>query len=605
MTNSLRAFFYALCASLVFVSLSSFAAHPEDYVRNPEHYSFPGNSMEEKEIRWVWFQLPTYFQLCIYSDECGFTDKEKDIINKMLQNGTYYFQDTVQFVSEKSNPTLFTSAKNEIHRIAVTDSKPGKIYFNTDRLTNKGKSLGYAYWAGILTHELTHHLGYTDDAERFPDVIGQKMAQAFSKFMVPLSVPDGSGDIMVYALNFPMPNTAMFEKLYPTGITPRILVQDRSDLYNFVKLHDDMPLADPCGDVPDSVHWMSLLTPANVDVNDILDDRGGYTASLRYNAQALCYKEKENNLVNTKANYTMVFGVTVDKQKKYSYNKNQTVTFGVFLEESSSNASITGEVLSIQAPTSVKAGEDMVISGRIQAPEGFDIKECAGKWYTDDLQKHRGNGSYGFYSDSCEVKKVSKNVYDVKMRRKTSALAPTKEVVFESFCLSVGDPNVEGCVFSFPKKRTPIQIVNSKNIPKAKILDVTVRRATLFSQDPSFKNYFLFRPGETVDLEITIDNATSAESVYFEGYFFDRDEKQLGIGGALTNGAPYLVKHFNFKKVGTKLVITFEIDLPMTFGDRYRTNGLKFDKFLIFTEEFETVYVQFPWRNFAIIPYNP
>lgn len=600
MTKSFRAFFYALCASLVLVSSMARAAHPEEYMRNPEYYQFAGNSMEEKEIRWVWFQLPTYFQLCIYSDECGFTDAEKNILNKMLQNGSYYFPETVEFISEKSNAKIFTSSKNEIHRIAVTDSKPGKIYFNTDRLTQKGKSLGFAYWAGILTHELTHHLGYKDDAERFPDIIGQKMANVFAKAMVPMNVPDGTSDIQIFALNFPLPNTALFKNLYPAGISPRILIQDSKDLYNFVKLGEQLIIGEQCAA---GVHWLSLLTPTHASVTTAKDDRGGYMATVAYNAQAFCYLENENRLTSAGLQYFMQFGVTQDSQKKYSYNQNQTVTFGLSHHESSSNATITGEVLSMQVPATVKAGEPMIITGRIQAPEGFDIKQCAGKWSTEELLSHGGPGSFGFYQDSCELKKVSKNVYDVKLVRSTSAQARTKDVVFESFCLSTGDPDVEGCVFSFPKKRTVIQIVNSKNIPAAKILSVTVRRATLFTQDPSFKNYFTFKPGQTVDLEIVVDNASSAESVYFEGYFFDRDENQLSINGALTNGAPYLVKQFNFKKVGTKLVITFEIDLPMTFADRYVTNGLKFDKFMIFTDEFETVSIQFPWRNFAIVPF--
>jgi hypothetical protein len=157
----------------------------------PPDFTFPGNSIAEKEIRWTWYQLPTYLQACYFSQDCKLDSDQRKLIAQISANVGHYSQATIQFVSEKDRPDLFKSDAGEVHRTVVTGNSPeSPIYINTDRMTQNGQSLGFSFWAGLLTHELVHHLGIKDDERRIPDLLGAAVAQAFEKSVVTIGLPD-------------------------------------------------------------------------------------------------------------------------------------------------------------------------------------------------------------------------------------------------------------------------------------------------------------------------------------------------------------------------------------------------------------------------------
>ena len=139
-----------------------------------------GKSAKETEIRWVWKYLGEVVLSCASSP----TDCQDPQVKAVVQKLTGYlplwkkadtWQPLLQFVSEKTNPHLFRSSNGETHRIAVTATQVGSpIYINSDRM-----NLPLSQWVGILAHEATHHLGFEDDQQRLPDVVGSAIASHF------------------------------------------------------------------------------------------------------------------------------------------------------------------------------------------------------------------------------------------------------------------------------------------------------------------------------------------------------------------------------------------------------------------------------------------
>ena len=110
----------------------------------------------------------------------------------------------MQFVSEKDRPDLFKTTADEEHRVAVTElTKDAVIYINTDRM-----NMPLSKWAGLLTHETVHHLGYTDDETRLPDRVGAAIESHFLRIFSNSSLEEfGHPEFHVFTMNTGRPNS--------------------------------------------------------------------------------------------------------------------------------------------------------------------------------------------------------------------------------------------------------------------------------------------------------------------------------------------------------------------------------------------------------------
>jgi hypothetical protein len=145
-----------------------------------------GKTQTEREIRWLWKYVNEFVVSCAGSKaECQNAE-----VRSLAQNlvgylpafdsiGAKDWANLLEFVSEKDRPDLFKTDAGDVHRVAVTElAKYSKVYINTDRM-----NLPIERWAGILAHEVAHHLGVLDDEKRLPDALGAEIEKHFKRRM--------------------------------------------------------------------------------------------------------------------------------------------------------------------------------------------------------------------------------------------------------------------------------------------------------------------------------------------------------------------------------------------------------------------------------------
>lgn len=145
-----------------------------------------GKSLEEKKIRWLWNQMMPIMWSCMNEKKSCGTEDVWSVLGEVFalapdpdKEKLEQWQKGIVFVSESERPDLFQSSHGEAHRLAVTENRKGAtVYVNSDRLRVSDDNVEFVtIWTGILVHELTHHLGYLDEGQRWPDQIGSKVAQ--------------------------------------------------------------------------------------------------------------------------------------------------------------------------------------------------------------------------------------------------------------------------------------------------------------------------------------------------------------------------------------------------------------------------------------------
>lgn len=156
---------------ILLCSLSSQASYKSE---------IPGATQSEREIRWLWTYLNDVLISCHQSTtECQ-DPKIKETVGQLLgyvpqAGNSGAWMKLLQFVSEKDHPELFQTTEIEAHRVASTGLKKNStVYINTDRM-----DLPLETWIGFLAHEVVHHLGVLDGADRYPDQVGAEISRHF------------------------------------------------------------------------------------------------------------------------------------------------------------------------------------------------------------------------------------------------------------------------------------------------------------------------------------------------------------------------------------------------------------------------------------------
>lgn len=169
-----------LWMALAVISLVFFGSLSRAALRS----EIPGASSKEREIRWAWKYLHEFVISCTAStNECQ-DPAMKGIAQQLTQylpewNRTTDWTSLLEFVSERERPDLFRvkEGESEVHRLVVTGlTRYSKVYVNADRMM-----LPLTQWVGLLTHEAVLHLGYSDDQDRLPDLVGSIIASHFQK----------------------------------------------------------------------------------------------------------------------------------------------------------------------------------------------------------------------------------------------------------------------------------------------------------------------------------------------------------------------------------------------------------------------------------------
>lgn len=136
----------------------------------------PGQNAAVQRVQWAWGYFPRWIASCVdLSARCGLTADEQKLLRDILSTISSYKADSVKFISGNENPGHFELA-DAAHRLAITGSEVGgTIDWNTDLI--ESVSLGDA--VALITHELGHHHGYKDTADRPLDQLGSKVRALF------------------------------------------------------------------------------------------------------------------------------------------------------------------------------------------------------------------------------------------------------------------------------------------------------------------------------------------------------------------------------------------------------------------------------------------
>ncbi|WP_413585593.1 hypothetical protein [Bdellovibrio sp. HCB274] len=147
---------------LASVSVTAFAGPGSDWVGN-------GGGIAEKNVLFAYERLEKYIEVCLTSDSCKLTPREREIIAKIAKSLPQEVRSRMlYFGSEKKTPGFFII--DDLVRVAKTGSTVSSpIYINSDLLYSKNAAgeftaVSVAEAVAILIHEFGHHHGnYTHE----------------------------------------------------------------------------------------------------------------------------------------------------------------------------------------------------------------------------------------------------------------------------------------------------------------------------------------------------------------------------------------------------------------------------------------------------------
>ncbi len=164
-----------------------------------------GGGAAEGTLTYTFLNIGKYIDLCLSSDICQITEKEKEILIQIKESLEAEFaqEKPLIFMSENTNPGTFI-IDGEV-KIAKTGSVVGSsIYINIDLLYFKNnlgiyESIDIKTAIGILIHELGHHHNIPDHS--FLDALGAKVGLGLNKHIQVSSFFSFNDQLQVIVLN--------------------------------------------------------------------------------------------------------------------------------------------------------------------------------------------------------------------------------------------------------------------------------------------------------------------------------------------------------------------------------------------------------------------
>ncbi|MCO5142038.1 MAG: hypothetical protein M9962_02990 [Oligoflexia bacterium] len=430
-------------------------------------------NIARKRIHLAWDLLGPVIYSCLKQESlCYITNEEKNLLTKIAtEHKNNNSNALIQFKSGKENPGFF-DLNSGTHRLAVTGSTPGStIYINTDIIDPMTNSLSLSTMISILTHELGHHFGIKDDAERTLDILGNKIAKRFEQNSEILIGEEKSSSKIETILFNPFLNPKLIKNWSDKSIynTPYIYVTDGERIYT---LTNSVPLLLDCA-YGTSVRHIWLDTLIWKSKNSIASEETHY-----------CLTSSQK--LEVKASFLMTLSLELGSDRFYRFTNEPSIQVlaskNIGFESDKSHK----DVLSYPREPSIRPVKELTTlpsqitdGGRwnIEVETTGSPKDymfCAAMISSEQFELEYASGqSYTFETDGneCEMKRLENGNLLIKTFYDFPETTPKRKYYVKAVYLMPRDVT-QGNVYLLPKVRPTVLVSSTKKIIKKEITSI-------------------------------------------------------------------------------------------------------------------------------------
>lgn len=549
-----------------------------------------GRNLEEKKVNWVWFNLQTFLFACYFADECNLSLNEQTLVQKILKNSRFYNLNTIQFVSGRLHPELFTSTLGETHRLASTGSTPqSAIYIDSD-LVAEDFERPISFWAGLLVHELAHHTGVVDDANRTLDQLGAKFVKVYEQALITVNVPEESTDMQMVFVNLPKVINLQFVDSFPNGIAPFYMFKNKNDYFD-AKIDDHF--FDLKSECKNETRVFTHLSPRKIQSRPSSDDASITQIYIEAMGVAHCFQKQTLKTGTLTSIYKIYFLIQKSQGLPTIINGSIGLSWG---EHFSSIDFEQLEMSKLSFNEEINAGETIQIAAQVTGAKFKKYKKCIVDIGNPDWPKMHNGSSRSINSDECKIQKQNDGSVEVTAKLGTSPQTRNMKLEIFYLCLSESVGSSASCDKVTPKKKASIRITNRNSTSEVKIKSYQIKRAQLLAVQEPFANYYSHPLGQTVDFIFNFDRPTKVLNSHIESLLFTTQNTALSYAGSLMKDPDNLLVH---KVNNLESSIGFEISVPDKV-ENIPLKGIKFNDITFITEDLQVINVLFSKTEYGL-----
>ncbi len=312
------------------------------------------DAQTQRRVEFAWEKTRVYLKACLVTDECGFTPAEIQIALRIGANETNYSAKTLQFVDESASP--FSSVNGDAHRLMLTGLTPqSPIFINATRIHD----VPVETLIGLFAHELLHHLGVIDDASRLPDQFGARVATLVRRYVVPMNLGLRNSSTLVF--NYPQPTMGEFAGYFPDGLFPTIFLDQKPKVI-VQELHMmRKETRNICRD-PQETLWSSQAKVTSVA-------RSPDKTTTYFQFVSRCFKPGQ---LQESITYGST-GISFDPSKNNAIGL-ASISFSKTPIDPIATSTIDVQLTTV--PTSVLAGQSILVKAKIETPKAQNAIGC-------------------------------------------------------------------------------------------------------------------------------------------------------------------------------------------------------------------------------------
>lgn len=443
--------------------------------------AFAEQSPRQQQAVKLFENLRGFLRACLYSDQCPMNEWQMDITRKIVANDDrgYYTNSSIVFKSGKANPEAFESSAGETHRTMMTGNTPNSpIVVNNDRLDATTPLLSVENVMALFAHELVHHLGYVDDAQRIPDQYAIFVAELLHpRVSTQYFADDGIEYVMI---SFPQPISSDGRKAFPKGIYPTVYIRTPTRILGANLAQIGAQGADFCGA---NEIWSAQGQFVGRQMISQSGDNEKYL--LTFAMMARCYSAQDNAL--HEVNFKMDSEFEINARAKQFLNG--TFSFQTTSVDPANEQSLT--IGNVEHTSSVQVGSRFTITADVTSRWPLDVTGCGISIASPTWRGQEDNLPFTVVSTSCRLLELGTNSAKMEATFEVPANAPDGLVLqpkmFGLILRSSGKYRI-----GLPVKSTEIH-VSGTTAPSTRVVTVVVVDSTGAQILPSNGVYTLSR----------------------------------------------------------------------------------------------------------------